>query len=69
MWNIGKEMGFTLLKEEEVVLNRLHSLENRDNKSLISMNIKGLGGSTKRKYLSDLIRSEEVGLLTEDKVL
>jgi len=26
----GKEMGFTLLREEEVVINRLCSLENRD---------------------------------------
>jgi len=33
MWNIGKEMGFTLLGEEEVVLNRLCDLENRDNRS------------------------------------
>jgi len=29
-WKSGKEMGFTLLKEEEVVLNRLGSLESRD---------------------------------------
>jgi len=27
------------------------------------MNIRGLGGSTKRKYLSDWIRSEEVGMV------
>ena len=33
MWNIGKEMGFTLLGEEEVVLNKLRSLKNQDNKS------------------------------------
>ncbi|KAK7382141.1 hypothetical protein VNO80_00862 [Phaseolus coccineus] len=29
-WKVGKEMGFTLLSEEEVVLNRLSSLKNRD---------------------------------------
>ena len=31
--------------------------------NLISMNIRGLGGNTKRKYLSDLIQSDEVGII------
>jgi len=30
---------------------------------LISMNIKGLGGRIKRKYISDLIRKEQVGFI------
>jgi len=33
MSNIGKEMCFTLLGEEEVILNRLLSLEDLDNGS------------------------------------
>jgi len=33
MWNIGKEMDFSLLGEEEIIINRLCSLETRDNKS------------------------------------
>ncbi|KAK7343033.1 hypothetical protein VNO80_25995 [Phaseolus coccineus] len=33
-WKVGKEMGFTLLNEKEVVLNRLSSLENRDYRKL-----------------------------------
>lgn len=30
---------------------------------LISMSIRGLGGNLKRKYLTELIRKEEVGLM------
>jgi len=33
-WKVGKEMSFTLLSEEKVVLNRLSSLENRDYRNL-----------------------------------
>jgi len=33
-WSSGKEMRFTLLREEEIVLNRLRSLESRDYKSV-----------------------------------
>ena len=31
--------------------------------NLISMNLRGLRGRIKRKYLSDLIRSEQVGMV------
>jgi len=33
-WKVGKEMSFTLLSEEKVVLNRLSSLKNRDCRNL-----------------------------------
>jgi len=33
-WKVGREMGFTLLSEEEVVLNRLSSSENPDCRNL-----------------------------------
>jgi len=33
MWSIGKELGFSFLREEEFAINRLRSMENRDNRS------------------------------------
>jgi len=73
-WKDGNEMGFTMLSEEEVVLNRLSSVENPDCRnwrwrlvfmmmSLISLNIRGLGGNIKRTYERELIRKVEVGIV------
>jgi len=34
MWSIGKKLGFSISGEEEFAINRLHFMENRDNRSI-----------------------------------
>jgi len=75
IWNNGKEMRFSLAGQKKDVISSFQSIENRDNgkvsggrtarliMKIISLNVRGLGGSIKRNYVRDLIRKEHVEIV------
>jgi len=63
MWRVGKNVGFSYEEGDENIVHKLKVLENLDNviskqnagrriiMIIISMNIRGIGGTTKKRFI------------------